>query len=185
MYASPATFIQEAKELLDYDPSTGIFLWKVDRRYAVKAGDVAGCVQPSGYRYIQINRRAFRAPRLAWLFVHGVWPTHQIDHINGQKDDNRIANLRDVTAQQNSCNTVYRRAKTSAFTGVSKRRNGKWVAHLNRGNKSFAVGTFDSEEAAHQAYVAARDCYDAAVFTGAVQPVYQHQPYFAAKGLEA
>ena len=78
----------EVAALLTYDPETGVFRWKVDRGQRVKVGDIAG-TEFNGYRRIRIKGRAFKAHRLAFLLMTGAMPSDQVDHINGQKDDNR------------------------------------------------------------------------------------------------
>ena len=101
--AAPLT-AERLRALLDYDPVTGVFTWKATRTGQAVAGRIAGGALHTGYHRIQIDGRAFLAHRLAWLYVHEVWPQGQIDHINGVKADNRIANLREATASQNGQN---------------------------------------------------------------------------------
>lgn len=93
------TIHKRLKELLHYDPDTGLFTWLTDRGRA-KQGDAAGN-HVNGYLRVRIHRKDYLLHRLAWLYVHGAFPTHQIDHINGVKDDNRIDNLRDVNQSEN------------------------------------------------------------------------------------
>jgi hypothetical protein len=93
------------KQLLDYDPETGVFTWRVNRGGAAKAGTRAGCPTPFYYRVIRIGGRSRREHSLAWLYVHGHWPADELDHINRVRDDNRIANLREVTHAENMQNT--------------------------------------------------------------------------------
>lgn len=93
---------EQLKELLDYDPDTGIFTWKVDR-IAIGAGRKAGWLSPRGYIYITINSRRYLAHRLVWLYAHGFLPS-ELDHINRDASDNRLCNLRVVTGSQNNRN---------------------------------------------------------------------------------
>jgi hypothetical protein len=104
------------RELLSYDPETGVFVWRVDGGPFVKAGAVAGALTAKGYRRIGIDGKQYKAGRLAWLYVHGVWPTQQIDHKNGDRDGNWIDNLRDVSNAVNSQNQ--RKARPSNKSGV-------------------------------------------------------------------
>src|ERR1700719_1662744 len=92
------------RELLSYDPETGVFRWLVRKRQNVKAGDVAGSFDGCGYCKISIDRRAYKAHRLAWLYMTGEWPPAEIDHINMNRADNRFANLRLATRHQNMAN---------------------------------------------------------------------------------
>lgn len=96
---------EELHQLLDYNPETGKFFWKVNMRGKVKIGTKAGCVcKIHGYELINIKNKQYRAHRLAWLYVHGKWPNPEIDHINRVKTDNRIANLREADRSMNNLN---------------------------------------------------------------------------------
>jgi len=151
------------RELLDFDPLTGVFLWKVNRRGNSRAGDVAGKQTTQGYRSIRVDGRDYQAHRLAWLYVHGAWPEQQIDHLNGQRSDNRLANLRDVSGSINQQNRrVASRGKSSPL-GVYWIDNnpgnpvpGHWYARITVRRRLVTIGKFSSTEAAHQAYVAAK-----------------------------
>ena len=92
------------KSLLDYNPETGKFIWKVSKNNRVKSGSEAGTIQSSGHRSILIDKKDYLAHRLAWLWYYGRWPEDQIDHINHNPDDNRIENLREVSNQENGKN---------------------------------------------------------------------------------
>lgn len=105
------------QELLDYDPGTGIFRWKVDR-YRVKAGDVAGSIDASGYMKIVIDQTQYYAHRLAWLYVYGQFPDSFISPI-GEKTDNRISNLRLATDAQNQHKRKIRIDSSTGIKGLS------------------------------------------------------------------
>jgi len=142
------------KALLDYDPDTGIFVWKASRPCGVKQGQIAGSIGNRGHRMISINGASHLAHRLAWLYVHGEWPPAQIDHINGRRSDNRIVNLRLATPTQNNQNK--RHWKTVGFKGVRFRpQTGNWQARITVGGKTKSLGSYPSPEAAHAAYAAA------------------------------
>lgn len=130
-------------DLLSYDKDTGIFRWKKDLR-AVSAGDVAGCKDKDGYTVIFTGGKAFKAHRLAWLFVYGEMPSGTIDHINRVRDDNRICNLRIASIQQQAQNKNKHRNNRSGYPGIfwsmSKR---KWQAQITYKNKRYHVGLFD------------------------------------------
>ena len=140
------------RELLSYDPLTGLFTRIGTASGNGVKGQQPGCTK-DGYTVIRIDRRLYRAHRLAWLYVHGEFPTQFIDHINGDRSDNRISNLRDVGRQTNNEN---RRAASpsskSGLLGVSPKRD-KWVAQISAGNKNHRIGSFDTAEEAHAAYV--------------------------------
>lgn len=123
----------------------------------VKVGEIAGCVRPdNGYITIGIDGRHYFAHRLAWFYEHGRWPEHHIDHINGVKADNRIANLRDVAAGVNLQNrrTPSSANKSSRLLGVSFcRRTGRWRSCIRVDGRQKSLGYFDTEDAAHARYV--------------------------------
>jgi hypothetical protein len=147
---------ERLRDALDYDPDTGWFTWRATRGRA-KAGARAGRLNANGYWEIGVDGRLHQAHRLAWLYVHGAWPADQIDHVNGVRDDNRIANLREATAAQNLQNLPMRRTNTSGFIGASwSRRTGRWLAQIKVGGKARNLGLYDTAQAAHEAYVAAK-----------------------------
>ena len=147
---------QRLKELLCYDSESGVFQW-ISRRNKVKAGDVAGRPAIGGYIRICIDGSAHMAHRLAWFYVHGVWPAGQIDHINRKGSDNRIANLRDCTASQNQHNRSIPRSNTSGYLGVSWcKKNEKWRVQIRAKNKVMSLGHFHCPMEASNAYQAAK-----------------------------
>lgn len=150
-------------EILKYDPDTGVFVWLTDRSKAVKSGMLAGCKEKRiGYITIGIQRRVYKAHRLAWLYSYGCWPLGLIDHINGDKSDNRLANLRDVGADGNSQNVRKpNRRNKSGFMGVIWFQN-KWRASISVNGKSKRLGDYATPEEAHQVYLEAKRKYHAA-----------------------
>lgn len=153
----PPEFTASAlREILDYDSSTGVFRWKAPRR-RVAVGSVAGARDDRGYIRITIDRRGFRAHRLAWLYVYGSWPDEDIDHINGQRSDNRIANLRACSNAENGQNRGLSTNNRSGFTGVSYHQlTRKWQAHIHGEGKRHRLGEYDTAEQAAQAYAEAK-----------------------------
>lgn len=155
---------ERLRELLHYDPETGVFTWRVRRGMAV-AGSVAGNLNRNGYVNIFVDGRQYKAHRLAWLFVYGEFPSADIDHINGVRNDNRIFNLRDVTTSVNMMNQ--RRARSDnklGLLGVHVRTPEKphykiskpYRAIIYVSGKSVSVGDFATAEEAHAAYLEAK-----------------------------
>lgn len=144
---------QRLKELLHYDPNTGIFTWLVDKGPR-KAGERAGGIcfnKADNYApwRITIDKTLYGAHRLAWLYVYGEMPT-MLDHINRNPSDNRICNLRIATLAQNMQNT--KRAKGKAgLRGVVK-MEGRFAAFISHNNRRLYLGLFDTAEAAHKVW---------------------------------
>lgn len=132
------------RELLSYDPETGIFRWlKAAPRRQRQVGTVAGGLK-YGYVSICIDYRHYPAHRLAWLYVHGRWPNGEVDHINRRRADNRIANLREATRKDNSRNGSLRQNSSGAI-GVSwDAQTERWRAHITVDGKMLHLGRFDS-----------------------------------------
>lgn len=141
--------IDQLKAEVEYVPETGRFHWLVSKR-GVRAGSEAGFQRQSGYREIRVSWTLYRAHRLAWFYMTGEWPKESIDHINGDKSDNRWANLRLANKSQNAVN--YPRKNKTGFRGVSRTASGKYGASSKKNYKSFYLGSFDTPEAAHSAY---------------------------------
>lgn len=145
----------EVRRLLRYEPDTGIFFWRTAARN-IKAGDIAGCQQSRGYWHVRINRRLYVAHRLAWLYATGEWPAGNVDHINGQRSDNRLANLRIATNSENAWNSRIRRNNACGYKGVHyKKTIRKFVAQINAGGRVRHLGVFMTADEAHAAYVRA------------------------------
>ncbi len=149
---------ERLRELLSYEPETGEFRWRVGRGGTAVAGGRAGCKQTIGYRRIGVAGRTYWEHRLAWLHVTGTWPSDQIDHVNGVKGDNRIANLREATRSENQGNL--RQARSDSKTGLLgvhwNKPNKKFMAQIMFSGKQKYLGLFDTAEQAHQAYLVAK-----------------------------
>ncbi|MGJ4857061.1 HNH endonuclease signature motif containing protein [Labrys sp. La1] len=105
------------------------------------------------YERIQIDGKAYRAHRLAWLYMHGEWPAEEVDHINGDKFDNRIANLRACSKSQNQANCGTGRNNTSGFKGVSWHKGrGMWVARIQVEGRPRSLGYHADKKVAAAAY---------------------------------
>ena len=142
---------ERLRYLLHYDPETGDFKWRF-LRGGVREGK-CGRVNHWGYREICVDKKLYRAHRLAFLYMTGEFPTKDVDHINRNKGDNRWRNLREVTMSQNMCNVPLKPSNTTGFIGVvwDKDRN-KWRAQIRVNGKKTNLGRFDNVEDAIKAH---------------------------------
>lgn len=137
--------LDQVLAVLDYNPSTGVFLWR-------RNGKRAGWLGERGYRRITLSGHSYYEHRLAWLLTHGEWPCDDIDHINGNRADNRATNLRTATRQQNLQNSIAK-GGSSQFKGVHfNKARGKWQAYINVDGAHKYLGAFDLEIDAARAY---------------------------------
>lgn len=152
--------VERVREFLDYDPKSGIFKWRKDKG-TVRSGSIAGSKVANGYVLIRLDKCQVFAHRLAWFYIYGEWPNEQVDHINGNREDNTLSNLRLASQSQNSCNGVLRSTNTSGYRGVSwSKEKGKWVARIVKDRKQHVLGYFASKEEAYYAYLkAARELH--------------------------
>jgi hypothetical protein len=147
----------EARRRWDYDPDTGVLRWKISPVNSVKIGDVAGQIPISdGYLKVRWNGKAFSVHRIIWLIVYGEWPPDKIDHINGDRIDNRIANLRCVSVRQNSQNKqCHRDGHLAGTKRDARRRKNPWQAAVTIEGKRKHLGCFPTQQQAYEAYVRA------------------------------
>lgn len=135
---------------LSYDPETGIFRWKASNKGRV-VGGIAGGVNTQGYVVIGFYDKRYYAHRLAWLFAHGEWPKQRIDHIDRNRSNNRISNLRDVSGTVNNFNSGLRSDNQSGHKGVTWcPRRSNWRAVI-RGRSLGSYATKEEAIAARQA----------------------------------
>lgn len=150
--------VERVRELFDYDPNAGVLTWRIRTSNRVGVGSEAGTSESNGYRRVEIAGRPYRVHRLVWLWVHGVWPANQIDHINGDCGDNRLANLREATCAENQQNK--RRAlrnSRSGVLGVSRASGDRgWMAYIGVDGRERYLGTFPTVAEASAAYVEAK-----------------------------
>lgn len=148
---------ERLRELFYYEKETGLFFRKVAISN-VKAGKLTGSKNTAGHMGFRVDKKMCLAHRLAWLYTYGKWPDGQIDHINGQRSDNRIANLRDVSASINAQNTRLPRSDNkTGFLGVSwKACANKYVAQIQVNSKIKYLGLFADPLEAHKAYIEAK-----------------------------
>lgn len=144
---------QRLRELLHYNPETGVFTNRVNRGNRGKAGEVTGTKRPGGYVMVGVEGRVYYAHRLAWMYMGGGWPEQDIDHIDGDPSNNRFTNLRDVSTTVNCQNM--RRAKTNSRTGVLgvSRHRKKYIVWICINKKRVYLGLYATEEAAAIAYI--------------------------------
>lgn len=144
------------RELLEYNPDTGDFT-RLKQRRSYKVGSVAGCMDSDGYVVITIDNKLYKAHRLAWLWVTGVWPQHLTDHRDGNRSNNRWANLRAVTPSGNSHNMAIHKRNTSGYLGVTYRKSsGRWRALIGVNGVQRELGTYPTAEDAYAAYLSAK-----------------------------
>lgn len=145
---------ERLREVLSYDPSTGVFRWRFARGNAA-AGDVAGSPETKGYIRIAVDGRRYKAQVLAWLYVTGTMPAKQVDHHDGDHANNCWLNLREATNAQNCANQRRPRSNKTGFKGVSLAPGGRFVAGIKVDYRRITIGTFDTAEQAASAYDAA------------------------------
>lgn len=145
------------KDILCYDPETGLFTWK-RQQGKMKAGSRAGTYREGNYVLIGIDKEHYFGHRLAWLYVYGEWPEDMLDHINNDRRDNRIANLRKATNQTNGLNRGKNSNNTSGVKNISwSASRKKWEAELRVNTKRVKLGRFSLLEDAVRAITSARE----------------------------
>lgn len=158
--------LDQLRARLHYDQLTGAFTWnnfsgRMKHGGNRRHGGPAGSLNNVGYIQIWIDGQSYKAHRLGWFYVHGEWPSGQIDHINGNRADNRIVNLREATHSQNCANSGKTKKNRSGVRGVSWRGDRRrWRARINYQGKKFHLGYFHSiDEAAEHYRQAARQLF--------------------------
>lgn len=143
---------ERLRALVSYDKITGILTWRVAAR-GITTGAVAGSARKDGYRVVRVDGALYLAHRLAWLYVHGVWPDGKLDHHDRCRDNNRITNLREATNELNAQNRGSAQSNSrTGLLGVSRKR-GKWTAEIASEGVKYRLGSFDTPEAAHKTYM--------------------------------
>jgi len=150
------------KERVTYSHKTGLFKWKKSKYSRAVEGEVAGRPTTAGHVQLSIEGKRYAAHRLVYLYVYGKMPnkTLVVDHINGNKQDNRLSNLRVVSHAQNLQNSKRSKANSSGYKGVTFEKNiGKWRAYITKNYKTTKLGFFDTKEEAYQARLAKEEEY--------------------------
>lgn len=148
-------------KLLSYCVETGELSWRVARSNFIKVGDIAGTTSDTcKYKQVSIDGRRYLVHHLVWLLHYGKLPSKEIDHINGNRLDNRVENLREVTRSENNQNRDLANNssnRTSKYLGVSwNSQKSKYRATITINYKQYHLGHFDTEEEAHGAYILAK-----------------------------
>ena len=147
-------------ELLHYDPTTGIFRWRMrsGRHGRIPAGSIAGCNNKiHEYHEIWCDKVLYKAHCLAWLYINGVWPKNEMDHINQKRSDNRWCNLREATLQQNLKNKALYKSNTTGCSGVTLHKgSGKYLARIGYDCKRIHLGYFEKLFDAETSYKEAK-----------------------------
>ncbi|MDU5780720.1 MAG: HNH endonuclease signature motif containing protein [Pantoea sp.] len=142
-------------DYLDYDANTGIFKWKKSAGKR-SAGSIAGSLMHIGYIRICVLKQPYMAHRLAWIFHYGELPSSSIDHINGDRSDNRISNLRLANYQENAWNTTQYSNNRCGLKGVHfNSRDKRYIAQITAGGERICLGSFKDKFEAHEAYLKA------------------------------
>lgn len=169
----------QVRQLLDYDPATGVLTWRArsagwfagakypgerlantfNKQFA--GAEAFACRNATGYRYAKLMGRNQMGHRVAFAHYHGVWPEGEIDHINGIRDDNRISNLREASRSLNMRNT--RSARGYKF--MTDGRRAPWVAYIRDGGKNIRLGGFETEAEAASARARAEKKYGYGVWS--------------------
>ena len=149
---------QRLREVLHYDPETGIFTWIKPTSRRVKVGGKAGTPWLDGRIQLRVDGKICKAARLAWLYVTGEWPEHEIDHIDGNSANDRFANLRDVdrTTNQHNMRRANKNSKSGLLGAAWNPANRSWRARIMANGRVKEIGSFQTKEDAHEAYVIAK-----------------------------
>ncbi len=141
--SKPDLTAQRLREVLNYDPETGVFTRKARTSSCVQVGRETGCLDEHGYLRVSVDDRRYWAHRLAWLYVHGVWPDGQVDHRNRVRNDNRFVNLRLASKAENAQNAKVRENNTSGHKGVSwSNRQQRWYAYITHQQRMQNLGLY-------------------------------------------
>jgi len=144
----------QLKKILRYDSKTGEFVWRTRQgRRSDLIGKRAGIVQNKGYLSIGISGKRYLGHRLAWLYMHGCFPSGNLDHKNRNRLDNRIINLRVATGAQNAANSKRRTSNRGLLKGAFwDKHHQRWTSSIGHNGKPIYLGTFTTAEEAHAAY---------------------------------
>ena len=152
----PPLTTDRVRQVLDYAPLTGIFTWKIAHK-RIGRGQIAGSLDLHGYQKIGLDGKIYSAHRLAWLYIHGIFPPQHLDHINGDRADNRLVNLRLCDRFLNQQNRSLSGSGATGYLGVSFNKNAqKFAAEIRYQGFRKHLGIFHTAFEAHEAYMAAK-----------------------------
>ena len=146
------------KRILHYEPNNGLFTWilKQTPKSRIRTGEIAGSLNSHGYLRIRIDRHEYLSHRLAWFYIYGNWPEEQIDHINRNRTDNRILNLRSASHSENQQNKSIQKNNKSGAKGVYwNKKDHKWMVRIAVNGRRYFIGLFDHKDDAENAYLEA------------------------------
>lgn len=151
---------EQLREILRYDPETGLFVWAMARGKKTAKGKAAGSLDNYGYIVIRFDGSLWKGHRLAWLYMTGEWPVCVVDHKNGICSDNRWNNLREASKGLNAANSKLAANSRTGFKGVSKHKKVEmWVAQITVNQRNIYLGLFRTPQEAHSIYIAAAKKY--------------------------
>lgn len=148
----PVISVDRLREVLRYDPQSGLFFWRVQKSRRIGPGCQAGWTNSKGYVEIQVDGSIYKAHRLAWFYVHGQWPVAEIDHKGLCPSDNSLPRIREATKSQNGANRRRQSNNQCGFKGVCQHGT-KWRAQITKDGKRRNIGVFDTPALAHAAYI--------------------------------
>jgi hypothetical protein len=156
----------QVRELFSYDPDTGIVTRRITSNPMAPAGTEAGSPLKSGHLAVKVNRKSYKLHAVIWLYVYGYLPK-MLDHKNGVPNDNRLDNLRLATTSQNMANRVLKTDTASGLKGAYPSTSGRWYSRITKDGAKLNLGTFDTAEQAHCAYMnKARELFGEFAFDG-------------------
>lgn len=145
--------IERLREVFEYEEETGLLRWKIDRAF-VRIGDVAGAESVDGYRRVRVDGKRMKAHHVIWAMKTGEWPVGIVDHKDCDGHNNRWLNLRLATRSQNCANARKKSGNRTGFKGVTQIKSGRFVAQIMHQRRNRYIGSYDTAQEAHLAYVA-------------------------------
>ncbi len=148
----------DVRRLFNYVTETGKLIRAVRTSNRIRVGDEAGQKNTTGHLQCRVHGRLYLVHRLIWMFVHGKFPEGEIDHIDGNKENNRLCNLRDVSHTENMQNIkkAFAGSKTGLLGAYPHKATGKFAAAIRMNGKQIHLGLFETSADAHAEYLRAK-----------------------------